>query len=464
MTQTPDRTPVRAAAIAPAKQTNAAAPNRPSAPATNTARRSLSRHMLAVGLMATVLVGGIGGWAWTTELSSAIVASGTVVVENNVKKIQHLTGGIVGELLVREGQRVDAGQVLLRLDPTTVRANLSIVQNSLAQLYARRARIRAEQLGAASFTIPEDLTALTTGDSVRILAESERNFFENRKSARVGMVNQLNARKAQLKEEIEGQTVQLAAVSDSLKLIADELDGVDKLYAKGLVSMQRVTALKRDRAQLEGERGARLAARAQAAGKSSEIDMQILQLDEDMRSENAKELTEVEAKIAENEDRRVAALDQLKRLDITSPITGRVSQLAVHTVNGVINPGEVLMLVVPEADSLTVEARVATHDIDQITPGQAVDIRFSAFNTRTTPEVDGEVVNIAPDQVTDQRTGVSYYPIRIRPKPESLAKLKELQLYPGMPAETYIRIANRTVISYLAKPLTEQMQRTFRED
>ncbi len=413
--------------------------------------------------MATVLVGGIGGWAWTTELSSAIVASGTVVVENNVKKIQHLTGGIVGELLVREGQRVDAGQVLLRLDPTTVRANLSIVQNSLAQLMraapaSGRAAGRGELYHSRRSDRADDrrLRPHSGGERAQLLREPQE------RPRRHGQP--LNARKAQLKEEIEGQTVQLAAVSDSLKLIADELDGVDKLYAKGLVSMQRVTALKRDRAQLEGERGARLAARAQAAGKSSEIDMQILQLDEDMRSENAKELTEVEAKIAENEDRRVAALDQLKRLDITSPITGRVSQLAVHTVNGVINPGEVLMLVVPEADSLTVEARVATHDIDQVVAGQAVDIRFSAFNTRTTPEVDGEVVNIAPDQVTDQRTGVSYYPIRIRPKPESLAKLKELQLYPGMPAETYIRIANRTVISYLAKPLTEQMQRTFRED
>ncbi|OLP57409.1 hemolysin secretion protein D [Rhizobium rhizosphaerae] len=420
--------------------------------------------MLAIGVMAVVLVGGIGGWAATTSLSSAIVAGGTVVVENNVKKIQHLTGGIVGELKVREGDRVEAGQVLIRLDGTTVRANLSIVQNTLAQLYARRARLIAEQTGAETFDIPERIDALTDSTSAKLLEDSERKLFESRRSALAGMKSQLEARKGQLRDEVEGLTVQLAAIADALTLIDQELSGVDKLYAQGLVSMQRVTTLKREKAQLEGDRGARIASRAQSAGKSSEIDLQILQLGEDRRTESAKELTEVEGRIAEYEDRRVAALDQLKRLDITAPIAGRVYQLAVHTVNGVVNPGEQLMLVVPEADNLTVEARINTTDIDQIHLGQPVEVRFSAFNQRTTPVIDAEVVNIAPDLVTDQRTGVSYYPLRIRPKPESLAQLKGLSLYPGMPAETYIKIADRTVVSYLAKPLTEQMQRTFRED
>jgi membrane fusion protein len=427
-------------------------------------RRSLRSHIIAVLVLSTALVAGVGGWAATTELSSAIVASGTVVVENNVKKIQHLTGGIVGELLVKEGDRVDAGQVLLRLDATTVRANLSIVQNTLAQLYARRARLLAEQSSSGTFTIPEDLTKLTTATAAQVLEESERKLFVSRVNALASMKDQLASRKNQLKDETEGLTVQLTAIEDALKLIAEELNGLEKLYKEGLVSMQRVTTLKRERAQLEGDRGARLAARAQAAGKSSEIDLQILQLEEDRRTEVAKELTEVEAKISEYEDRQVAAIDQLKRLDITAPLAGRVYQLAVHTINGVINPGEQLMLVVPEADSLTVEARIATHDIDQIRLGQPVELVFSAFNQRTTPVIDGEVVTIAPDLVTDQRTGISYYPIRVRPKPESVKKLQGLTLYPGMPAEVFVKIADRTVISYLAKPLTEQMRHTFRED
>lgn len=427
-------------------------------------RRSLGRHMTAVSILALTLVLGVGGWATTTELSSAIVAGGTVVVENNVKKIQHLTGGIVGEVLVKEGDSVKAGQILIKLDGTTVRANLSIVQNTLAQLYARRARLLAEQLGSADFKIPENLEELTSSTPASVLEQSERKLFISRKNALVGMKSQLASRKDQLADETKGLTVQLNAIEDALKLIGEELTGLDKLYGQGLVSMQRLTELKRDRAQLEGDRGARLAARAQAAGKSSEIDLQILQLDEDRRTENAKELTDVEGKIAEYEDRRIAAMDQLKRIDIRAPLDGRIYQLAVHTVNGVINPGEVLMLVVPGADSLTVEAKVATHDIDQIRLGQPVEIRFSAFNQRTTPIVEAEVVTIAPDLVTDQRTGMTYYPLRIRPKPESLAALKGLSLYPGMPAEVYIKIADRTVLSYLAKPLTEQMQRTFRED
>ena len=433
---------------------------------TISSHRSLGRHITAVTILGLALVVGVGGWAMTTELSSAIVASGTVVVENNVKKVQHLTGGIVEEVLVKEGDAVKAGQILIKLDGTTVRANLSIVQNTLAQLYARRARLLAEQLGSDDFTIPEDLSQLISGTSTpgEVLEESERKLFISRKNALVGMKSQLASRKDQLVDETKGLTVQLTAIEDALKLIGEEVTGLDKLYGRGLVSMQRLTELKRDRAQLEGDRGARLAARAQAAGKSSEIDLQILQLDEDRRTENAKELTDVEGKIAEYEDRRVAAMDQLKRIDIRAPLDGRIYQLAVHSVNGVINPGEVLMLVVPGADGLTVEAKIATHDIDQIRVGQPVEVRFSAFNQRTTPIVEAEVVTVAPDLVTDQRTGMAYYPLRIKPKAESLKGLKGLTLYPGMPAEVFIKIADRTVISYLAKPLTEQIQHTFRED
>ncbi|OHV79816.1 HlyD family type I secretion periplasmic adaptor subunit [Ensifer sp. LCM 4579] len=428
------------------------------------ARRSLGRHLVGVSVLAFALVAGVGGWAATTELSSAIVAGGVVVVDDNVKKVQHLTGGIVGELKVKEGDRVEAGQVLIRLDGTTVRANLAIVEGTLAQLYARRARLQAERVGAPDFEIHEDLESFLSGVAAAKLADGEKRLFASRRSALSGMKSQLASRKAQLADEIEGLTVQLKAIEDALRLIEEELTGVDSLYGQGLVPMQRVTSLKRQRAELEGERGRHIAGRAQARGKSSEIDLQILQLDEDRRTEISKELTDVEAKIAEYEERRTAATDQLRRLDITAPLSGRVYQLAIHTVNGVVNPGETLMLVVPEADDLTVEARIAPKDIDQVQVGQPVEIRFSAFNQRTTPEVEAEVVTVAPDLVTDERSGASYYPLRIRPKPESLARLAGLSLYPGMPAEVFIKIADRTVISYLTKPLTDQMRHAFRED
>ncbi len=428
------------------------------------ARRSLGRHMVGISVLALALVAGVGGWAATTELSSAIIAGGVVVVDDNVKKVQHLTGGIVGELKVKEGDRVEAGQVLIRLDGTTVRANLAIVESTLAQLYARRARLQAERIGAPALEVDENLASFVSGSAAAKLIEGEKKLFANRRSALAGMKSQLASRRAQLADEIEGLTVQLKAIEDALTLIDQELAGVASLYGQGLVPMQRVTTLKRQRAELEGDRGRYIAARAQARGKSSEIDLQILQLDEDRRSEASKELTDVEAKVAEYEERRTATTDQLRRLDITAPLSGRVYQLAVHTVNGVINPGETLMLVVPEADDLTVEARVAPHDIDQIRVGQPVEIRFSAFNQRTTPEVEAEVVTVAPDLVTDERSGTSYYPLRIRPKPESLAKLTGLSLYPGMPAEVFIKIADRTVISYLTKPLSDQMRHAFRED
>jgi membrane fusion protein len=433
-------------------------------PAPFQSQRSLSRHFLATTVLAAALVLGIGGWAMTTQLSSAIVASGTVVVENDVKKIRHLTGGIVGALPVREGDSVKAGQVLIRLDATTVQANLSIVQNTLAQLYARRSRLRAEQLGAPGFTIPEDISALTSRADIALLEASERKLFESRRDALLGMKNQLQSRKAQLVDEAAGLTVQVKATEDALAVIAEEVGPLQGLYSQGLVSMQRLNALKRERAQLEGDRGARIASRAQTAGRSNEIDLQSLQLDEDRRSEIAKELTEVEAKIAEDEERRIAALDQLKRVDIRAPVDGRIYQLDVHAIDSVVNPGDVLMLVVPDTDDLMVDAKIATSDIDQLRVGQPVEIRFSAFNQRTTPQVDAEIVTISPDVITEERTGLSHYRVRIRPKPDSLARLKGLSLYPGMPAEVFMKIADRSVISYLAKPLIEQMRHTFREN
>lgn len=438
-------------------------------------KRSLNRHVAVVGALSIALVCGIGGWAATTELSSAVIGEGVVVVDGDVKKVQHPTGGIVSKLLVAENDHVSAGQVLIRLDGTTTKAQLSIVESTLAQLYARRARLKAERIGADSFEVEENISDLMTSsaaasnkaasrNAARDLLDGEQKLFDSRKSALVGMKSQLASRKDQLAEQIKGLVVQINATNDSLSLIEQELEGVDALYKKGLVTLQRLNALKRARADLQGNSGQEIAAKAEAEGKAIEIDRQSIQLDEDRRSEIAKELTDVEAKIAENEERRETALDQLRRLDITAPLSGRVHELAVHTVNGVIEPGQTLMLVVPENDDLTVQAKVATRDIDQLHVGQSVDVRFSAFDQRTTPDVRAVITSIAPDIVKDERTGISYYPLRVKPEAQSIAKLKSIKLYPGMPAEVFIKIADRTVISYLTKPLTDQMQHVFREE
>lgn len=373
-------------------------------------KRSLNRHVAAVGVLSIALVCGIGGWAATTELSSAVIGEGVIVVDGDVKKVQHLTGGIVSELLVSENDHVTAGQVLIRLDGTTTRANLSIVESTLAQLYARRARLKAERIGADSFEVEENIRDLTSSTSAEKLLDGEQKLFDSRRTALIGMKSQLASRKDQLGEQVKGLVVQINATNDALGLIEQELEGIDTLYKKGLVTLQRLNTLKRARADLQGNSGQEIAAKAEAEGKAIEIDRQSIQLDEDRRSEIAKDLTDVEAQIAEYEERRGTAVDQLHRLDITAPLTGRVHELSVHTVNGVIDPGQTLMLVVPENNELTVEAKVATRDIDQVHVGQSVDVRFSAFDQRTTPDVAGEITSIAPDIVKDERTGISYYP------------------------------------------------------
>jgi membrane fusion protein len=427
-------------------------------------RSSLRRHVILAGALTTLLVGGVGGWAATSSLASAVITSGTVVVDGNVKKVQHPSGGIVGELLVRNGDTVEAGQVLIRLDETLTLANLKIVRATLAQLHVRRARLEAERDGLPDFDIPQPTSELVPGGESTRIADSERRLFENRRTATEGMKAQLVTRKEQLKEEVIGLGVQIDSAEELIGLIDQELEGITDLYEKKLVSIQRVTQLKRDRAEFSGNLGSYIAARAQAAGRGSEIDLQILQIDQDMRATVAGELTEVERNIAEYEERRVAAEDQLRRVDIRAPIAGRVYQLQVHTEQGVINPADVLMLIVPDDDVLDVEAPIGTQYIDQVYVGQKVSLRFSAFNMQTTPEVEGEVTVIAPDHVVDERTGFGSYPLRIRPNPDSLAKLKGMALYPGMPVEVFIKSGERTVFSYLLKPALDQIEHAFREE
>ncbi len=427
-------------------------------------QKSLQRHVLAVVTLGIILVGGLGGWAATATLSNAVIAEGTVVIDDNAKKIQHLTGGIVSEIAVKEGEHVKTGDLLLRLDGTAVESSLGIVDSTLAQLYARRARLKAELAGKTSFTSADVTAEAVNFDRNPSLIEGELQLFANRYSALVGMKKQLSERKKQLAEEIFGIGEQIKSIDNGLTIIEEEYKATNSLYSQQLVTMQRVNSLKRQRVELEGSRGERLAARAQAEGKISEIDLQILQLDEDRRTESAKELTQVESDIAQSEERQVALKDQLDRLELRAPMDGRIYQVTVHTVGGIVNPGDALMLLAPDARALTIEAKIATRNIDQIYPGQAVNLRFTAFDQRTTPEVAGTVATISPDAVTEQRSGVTYYPIRILPEEKDVKKLQGMTLYPGMPAEVFIKIAERSVISYLSKPLMDQINHTFREE
>jgi len=429
------------------------------------ALQSIQRYMIAGMIMLGFVTFGIGGWAATSQLSGAVIGQGVVVVDSSVKKVQHATGGIVGELLVREGDTVKAGDILIRLDETQTRANATIVTKSLDELLAREARLEAERDGADQIVFPKALlerTKISNSEAERAIA-AESKLFELRRQARSGQKAQLKERSAQLQEEIKGYLGQTEAKQREVDLIHKELEGVRTLWAKNLVPITRLTALERDAARLEGERSQLGGMIAQSKGKIAEIELQVIQIDQDLRTEVGKDLIETRSKLSELSERKIAAVDQLNRIDIRAPQSGRVHELSVHTVGGVISPGEQIMLIVPDADALAVDVKIAPRDIDQVYAGRTATMRFAAFNQKTTPEMSGEVSVVSADIVQEKQTGASYYTARILLKPEELAKLGSAKLVPGMPVDVFIGTQGRTALSYLVKPLWDQAGRAFKE-
>ena len=428
------------------------------------AQRSIRLHLVIGLAVVVVLAGGFGGWASTAQISGALIAPGSVVVESNVKKVQHPTGGVVGEVRVRDGDLVKAGDIVVRLDETVVKASLAIVVKTLNGLWARAARLEAEQRGLDAIKFPSMLTDRTDDPDARDVMASETKLFEVRVNGRAGQKAQLRERVMQLNEEIAGLSAQEKAKDKEIALVEKELIGVRELYDKHLVQLTRLTTLERDAARLSGERAQYIASRAQAKGKITETELQIIQVDKDMISEVSKDLRETNDKTGEFVERKVTAEDQLRRIDIRAPQDGMVLQSTVHTVGGVITAGDAIMMIVPQADDLSVEAKVNPQDIDKLQIGQKTLLRLSAFNQRTTPELNGKVTRVSADVTTDQRTGQSYYTIRVSMPPEEVARLgSENKLIPGMPVEAFVQTGDRTLFSYLLKPLSDQLMRSFRE-
>lgn len=432
---------------------------------TTPALQSIQRYMIVGMFIVAFVTFGVGGWAATSQLSGAVIGQGVVVVDSSVKKVQHATGGIVGELRVREGDHVNAGDILIRLDETQTLANATIFTQSVDELLARQARLGAERDNADEIVFPKALIERSRdskSEAAHAIA-AERSLFNLRREARAGQKAQLRERGTQLLDEIKGYTGQTEAKQKEIELIYKELEGVRTLWQKNLVPIARMTALERDTARLEGERSQLTGAIAQSKGKIAEIQLQIIQIDQDLRTEVGKDLIETRSKLSELSERKTAAVDQLNRIDIRAPQSGRVHQLAVHTVGGVITPGEQIMLIVPDADALAIEVKIATREIDQVYFGQAATMRFAAFNQRTTPEIEGSVTMVSADLTQDQRSGASYYTVRVALKPEELAKLGANKVVPGMPVDVFIKTSGRTALSYLTKPLTDQAERAFKE-
>ncbi len=427
------------------------------------AQRSIRLHLIIGLVVVMVLAGGLGGWASTQEISGALIAPGQIVVESNVKKVQHPTGGVVGELRARDGDVVKAGDIVVRLDDTVTKANLAIVTKNLDAALARAARLEAEQRGLDRIRFSPQLIERAGDPDVISVMASESKLFDVRVNGRVGQKAQLRERITQLNEEIAGLTAQEAAKDQEIGLVEKELAGVKQLYDQHLVQISRLTTLQRDAARLNGERAQYVASRAQAKGKITETELQIIQVDKDMVSEVSKDLRETNDKIGEFVERKVTAEDQLRRVDIRAPQDGIVVQSTVHTVGGVITAGDAIMLIVPQSDDLQVEAKVNPQDIDKLQIGQKTLLRLSAFNQRTTPELNGVVMRVSADVTTDQRTGQSYYTIRVSMPAAEIARLGEAKLIPGMPVEAFVQTGDRTMMSYLMKPLSDQLMRAFRE-
>jgi HlyD family secretion protein len=423
----------------------------------------MRRHLFAAAAIFLLLVGGVGGWAATTEIAGAVIANGSIVVDSHVKKVQHPTGGVVGELRVRDGDRVRAGDVLVRLDDTITRSNLGIVSKGLDEFRARRARLEAERDSRDHIDFSDLIRNRGEEANLQQIMVGETNLFNLRRTARIGKKAQLSQRVDQVEQQIEGYKAQVGAKSSEIALIKRELEGTRILWENKLVPITKMTSLEREAARLEGERAQLVSAIAEAKGRIIETKLAIIQVDQDLASDVAKELRETDAKIDEYVERKTAAEDQLKRIDIRAPQAGAVFDLTVYTVGGVIAQGETIMQIVPEADHLAIDAKISPQDIDQVHMNDKARLRLTAFNQRTTPEVSGTVEQVSADIITEKTTGKSFYTTRIRIDEASLASVGDLKLIPGMPVEVFIQTGERDVLSYLVKPLKDQLARAFRE-
>ena len=423
---------------------------------------AIKRTLRASLVVLALLVVGAGGLAASTGVSGAVIAQGQLVVASDVKKVQHPTGGVVADIRVKDGAHVRAGDVLLELDPTVASADASIVGGAVDALAARQARLEAER-DARPLRWPADLDKRRKDPAVAAAVKDETRLYQLRLSARQGQEGQLRERVAQLKQEIDGFEGQAKAKQQEIVLVQQELTGVRKLYTQNLVTLSRLNALERAQVELDSDVAQLRSQTAEAKGKIAEIQLQILQLGQEARTDAGNQLNDVENRLAELRQRKVAADDQYRRVLIKAPQDGVVDKLSVHAPGAVIAPGAEILDIVPDKDRLEVEAKIRTADVDKVKPGQTAMLRFSAFNTRSTPEVKGQVEHVSADAHSEERTGASYYLVRVAISASEVARLGDVKLEPGMPVESFIQTERRSMLSYLVKPLGDQFRRAFRE-
>lgn len=425
----------------------------------------LSRHILAGYVLIGTMLALIFGWMANTSLAGAVVGAGKVVVQSDEKLVQHPTGGVVGHIYVQEGATVKEGDLLLRMDDTAVRANLDILEGDLSTLKARLARLKAERDGAKDIAFPDDMRLKPT-DADRDSMHTETQVFHARREALANHKNQLTQRISQLREQVKGNALLLESRGKELKLIGDALVTSKAMLDKQLATRTQGIQYAQTVARLEGDYGNLIAENGRLKAQISETEFQRSGLEDEMRADILKELRDTEAKIAEDLSRRINARDQLSRVEIRAPATGLVHEMVVHTVGGVVNAGETIMKIVPDHLPLLMEVRINPTDIDQIHVGQKAVLKFPAFNRAKTPEINGTIILVGADASIDRQTGRGYYEVRIAPEADMGDKLAKLgiTLVPGMPAEAFMETDERTTLSYLLKPVTDQIAHAFREE
>ena len=438
----------------------------PSRPDPSPTARWKARGPLMAGYLAlAVLVLGFGGWSVTTTISGAIIAPGQIEVEQNRQVVQHLTGGVVGEIRVKEGDSVKAGDVVVRLDDTTLKSELNVIESQYFEMVARRGRLAAERDGRDAITFdPLLITAAADNAELRDLMDGQTRLFQARLDSQRQESEQMAERKVQIQAQIDGLTAQYDAQIKQHDLMQLELDDQLKLLEKGLAQASRVSAMKREAARLEGQMGEVKAARAEAAGKMIETEIGLLRLISSRREDAITRLRDLGYRELELAERRLLLLDTLSQLDIRAPVSGVVYGMQVFALRSVVRPADPVMYIVPQDLPLVIAGRIEPIHIDQVHVGQPVTLRFSAFDQRSTPELFGKVIKLSADAFVDEATRASYYRVDIAPDPEEYEKLQGLDLLPGMPVESYIRTADRTPLNYLIKPLSDYFTKSFRED
>lgn len=427
------------------------------------AELSLKRHLLLAVIATGLLVGGLSWWSATTPIAGAVVTDGIIVVDGGTKKVQHQDGGIVDAFFVKDDDRVAAGDLLVRLNGTSLAASREVIVSQLNDALAQIARLAAEDRDRPRLDLSNATFVDATTAGIADVLEMQQEMLEARATEREQQKQQLERQIAQLSQQVVGLTAQKDSADQQLALIAAQSEDLTSLHNDGLVEGSKLSAMQRDQAQMLGEMQRLAAAIAEAQASIDERRVQLRLVDADFRAGVMKDLQDVQAQVAQLRQQLIAIDDKLSRLEIRAPISGIVHQSIVRTVGGVVSPGETLMVVVPVDQPMAIEVHVRPIDVDKVYPGRDAVVRFMNFDARTTPDLQATVQSVAPD-LTIEQSGAQYYDARLTLPPSEFAKLpKSARLVAGMPVESFIQTEDRTVLSYLLEPLVEQFNRALRE-